>query len=77
MNKAGDVDASASIGPVKTPAVHISAAAADAPYKAAGLLAQTARDTVARGVADLSAQAEKAVPGLKVAFPQLAPPAKR
>ena len=72
VNKSGDVSGSVQLGPVNAP-IAISHAQADAPFKAAGLLAQTARDTVARGAADLSAQAEKAIPGLKVTFPQLVP----
>lgn len=76
VNQAGDVSGNVSLGPASIP-VNISHEQADAPYKAAGLLAQTARDTVAQGVADISRQAEKALPGLHVTFPQLTPPAKR
>ena len=53
--------------------MNISHNHADAPYKAAGLLAQTARDTVA----DMSRQAEKALPVCASPFLQLTPPAKR
>ena len=76
VNKVGDVSGKASLGPVSIP-VTISHQQADAPYEAAGLLAQTTRDTVSNAVADISRQAEKAFPGLHVTFPQLTPPAKR
>ena len=46
---------------------------ADAPYKALGGAADQVRKTVTDAAVDLSRQAEKAVPGLKVTFPQLTP----
>lgn len=73
--KNGDVTGQVDLGPIHAP-IAISHQQADAPFQAAGALAQTARDTVAKGVADISAQAQKAIPGLKVAFPQLSAPAK-
>lgn len=73
VNKTGDVSGRVALGPVSVP-VKISHQQADAPFKGAGLLAQTARDTVNHAVADLSAQAQKAIPGLKVAFPQFDAP---
>lgn len=69
VNKAGDVDATAKLGAVSVP-LHISHQQADAPFKAAGALAQTARDTVTQAVTDIGRQAEKAIPGLKITHPQ-------
>lgn len=71
--KNGDVSGEVNIGPIKAP-IAINHAQADAPFKGLGLVAQTARDNVNRAVSDLSAQAEKAIPGLKIDFPQLTPP---
>lgn len=72
VTKTGDVRGGIGVGAAKAP-ITISAAQADAPFKALGPLAQTARDSVAQGAADLSKQAERAIPGLKVSFPQFAP----
>lgn len=73
VNKTGDVSGNVGIGPVSVP-VKISHEQADAPFRAAGVFAQTARDNVNRAVTDLSAQAERAIPGLKVSFPQFDAP---
>ena len=75
VNKSGDVDATAQLGGVTAP-IHISHEQADGPYQAAGALAQTARDTVASGVKDLSDEAEKAIGGLNIDYPQFAAPRK-
>lgn len=71
--KNGDVSGEVNIGPIKAP-IAINHDQADAPFKGLGLVAQTARDNVNRAVTDISAQAEKAIPGLKIDFPQLTPP---
>lgn len=73
VNKTGDVSGEINVGPVKAP-IAISHAQADAPFQAAGALAQTARDTVNDAVANFSAQAQKAIPGLKITFPQFEVP---
>ncbi|WP_150116374.1 hypothetical protein [Williamsia herbipolensis] len=72
VNKSGDVSGEINVGPIKAP-IAISHQQADAPFQAAGALAQTARDAVAQGVADFGRQAQKAFPGLKITYPQLAP----
>ncbi|MBT0568601.1 hypothetical protein [Williamsia sp. CHRR-6] len=74
--KNGDVTGRVTLGAINVP-IHINHTQADAPFKAAGLLAQTARDTVSNAVADFSRQAQKAFPGLHITFPQLTPPARR
>ena len=71
VNKAGDVSGQIDVGPVKAP-IAISHAQADAPFQAAGAFAQTARDTVDGAVKNFSDQARKAIPGLRIEFPQLA-----
>jgi hypothetical protein len=68
----GDVSGNVNAGPVNVP-LGWSAEQADAPYQAAGFLAQTARDTVADVTAQVSAQIENAIPGVRVEFPQLIP----
>lgn len=75
VSKSGAVDATAKVGAASVP-LHISAAQADAPFKAAGAFAQTARDTVNNAVADLGRQAERAIPGLKIAHPQFDAPTR-
>lgn len=72
VDSAGDVSGDVSVGPVSVP-LEWSAEQADAPFKAAGFLAQTARDTVADVTAQVSEQVEKAIPGVRVEFPQWAP----
>ncbi|GAB91617.1 hypothetical protein GORHZ_139_00090, partial [Gordonia rhizosphera NBRC 16068] len=75
VTQSGDVDATVQLGPATAP-IHISHEQADAPYQAAGALAQTARDTVAAGVKDLSDRAEKAIGGLRITYPQFGTPRK-
>ena len=69
VNKRGDVSGQINAGPVHAP-IAISHEQADAPYKAAGALAQTARDSVANAVVDATEAAKKSIPGLTAAFPQ-------
>lgn len=72
VHKSGDVSGQVNVGPIAAP-IAISHQQADAPFQAAGALAQTARDSVARGVAGVSAAAEKAIPGLHISYPQTVP----
>lgn len=74
VNSRGDVSGNVNVGPVNVP-LEWSAEQADAPYEAAGFLAQTARDTVADVTAQVSTQIEKVIPGVRVEFPQLIPAA--
>lgn len=73
--KNGDVSGSVKLGAADIP-IRVSAAQADAPFKALGPVAQTARNTVEQAVANVSAQAEKAIPGLKITYPQTIAPKK-
>ena len=72
VNVGGDVNAETTIGG-QTYTANWTAEQADAPYKALGGAADQVRTTVTDAAVDLSRQAEKAVPGLKVTFPQLTP----
>jgi hypothetical protein len=69
--KNGDVSGQVKLGPVDIP-IAIDRDAADAPYKAAGVFAQTARDSVTAAVIDAGKQAQKAFPGLEISYPQYA-----
>lgn len=75
VDKSGNVDGNINVGPASVP-LKWSAAQADAPIKAAGFLAQTARDDIAATVKNVSDQAEKLFPGVRIDFPQLTPAAK-
>ncbi|MBM7280508.1 hypothetical protein JTZ10_22430 [Gordonia rubripertincta] len=72
VNVGGDVNAETTIGG-QTYTANWTAEQAEAPYKALGGAADQVRKTVTDAAVDLSRQAEKAVPGLKVTFPQLTP----
>ena len=72
VNVGGDVNAEATIAG-QTYTANWTAEQADAPYKALGGAADQVRKTVTDAAVDLSRQAEKAIPGLKVTFPQLTP----
>lgn len=68
----GDVDATATIGG-RDYHVGITKEQADAPFKALGGLEKPAREFVDRTTRDLSAAAQRAIPGLKIAYPQTIP----
>ncbi|MFV3116642.1 hypothetical protein [Gordonia amicalis] len=72
VNVGGDVNAETTIGG-QTYTANWTAEQAEAPYKALGGAADQVKETVTDAAVDLSRQAEKAVPGLKVTFPQLTP----
>ncbi|WP_435084066.1 hypothetical protein [Gordonia hongkongensis] len=72
VNVGGEVNAETTIGG-QTYTANWTAEQADAPYKALGGAADQVRTTVTDAAVDLSRQAEKVVPGLKVTFPQLTP----
>ena len=72
VNVGRDVNAETTIGG-QTYTANWTAEQADAPYKALGGAADQVRTTVTDAAVDLSRQAEKVVPGLKVTFPQLTP----
>ncbi|MBE7161475.1 MAG: hypothetical protein INR72_09525, partial [Williamsia herbipolensis] len=61
--KNGDVSGSVKVGGATVP-ISIGHDAADAPYKAAGVFAQTARDSVTAAVVNFGKEAQKAFPGL-------------
>ncbi|WP_299569542.1 hypothetical protein [uncultured Williamsia sp.] len=69
--KNGDVSGSVKLGAANIP-ISIDHDAADAPYKAAGVFAQTARDSVTAAVVNFGKEAQKAFPGLKIDYPQYA-----
>lgn len=71
VNKTGDVSGEINVGPIKAP-IAISHQQADAPFQAAGAFAQTARDSVDAAVKNFTDQARRAIPGLRIDFPQLA-----
>lgn len=68
----GDVDATATIGG-RDYHVGITKEQADAPFKALGGLEKPAREFVDRTTRDLSAATQRAIPGLKIAYPQTIP----
>ncbi|MCX2966261.1 hypothetical protein [Gordonia aquimaris] len=72
VNVDGDVNAEATIAG-QTYTANWTAEQADAPYKALGGAADQVKKTVTDAAVDLSRQAEKAIPGLTVTFPQLTP----
>lgn len=67
--KNGDVTGTVKIGAVNVP-ISIDHDAADAPFKAAGVFAQTARDSVTAAVINFGKEAQRAFPGLEIAYPQ-------
>lgn len=67
--KNGDVTGTVKIGAVNVP-VRIDHDAADAPFKAAGVFAQTARASVTAAVINFGKEAQRAFPGLEIAYPQ-------
>lgn len=67
--KNGDVSGNVKIGAVNVP-IKINHDAADAPFKAAGVFAQTARDSVTAAVINFGKEAQRAFPGLEIAYPQ-------
>ncbi|MGZ8177769.1 hypothetical protein ACXVUM_07540 [Williamsia sp. SKLECPSW1] len=69
--KNGDVRGQVNVGPINAP-IAIDHDAADAPYKAAGVFAQTARDSVTAAVVNFGKEAQKAFPGLQIDYPQYA-----
>ncbi len=69
--KNGDVSGRVKIGAVDVP-IAIGHAQADAPFQAAGVFAQTARDSVADAVAHFGREAQRAFPGLTIDYPQFA-----
>lgn len=69
--KNGDVSGSVKVGGATVP-ISIGHDAADAPYKAAGVFAQTARDSVTAAVVNFGKEAQKAFPGLQIEYPQYA-----
>ena len=69
--KNGDVSGSVKLGAANVP-ISIDHDAADAPYKAAGVFAQSARDSVTAAVVNFGKEAQKAFPGLQIEYPQYA-----
>ncbi|GGF17006.1 hypothetical protein [Williamsia phyllosphaerae] len=69
--KNGDVTGNVRIGAVNVP-IDIDHAQADAPYQAAGVFAQTARDSVAAAVENFGREALRAFPNLRIEHPQYA-----
>ena len=69
--KNGDVTGNVRIGAVNVP-IDIDHAQADAPYQAAGVFAQTARDSVAAAVENFGREAMRAFPNLRIEHPQYA-----
>ncbi|GAA1459050.1 hypothetical protein [Williamsia maris] len=69
--KNGDVTGHVRIGAVNVP-IDIDHAQADAPYQAAGVFAQTARDSVAAAVENFGREALRAFPNLRIDHPQYA-----
>ncbi|MFD0925446.1 hypothetical protein [Williamsia deligens] len=69
--KNGDVRGQVAVGPIDAPIV-IDHDGADAPYKAAGVFAQTARDSVNAAVINFGREAQRAFPGLQIDYPQYA-----
>ncbi|MBJ7291131.1 hypothetical protein [Williamsia sp.] len=69
--KNGDVTGHVRIGAVNVP-IDIDHAQADAPYQAAGVFAQTARDSVAAAVENFGREALRAFPNLRIEHPQYA-----
>ncbi|MGJ0118713.1 hypothetical protein ACQ7HM_05860 [Williamsia sp. MIQD14] len=67
--KNGDVKGQVKIGAVNVP-IDIDHDAADAPFKAAGVFAQTARDSVTAAVINFGKEAQRAFPGLEISYPQ-------
>ncbi|SIS23295.1 hypothetical protein [Williamsia sterculiae] len=69
VNKSGDVNGHVDVGPIHAP-ISVSHEQSQNAFAAAGPLSRTVSDTVTQAAVNLSKQAEQAIPGLKVAFPQ-------